>query len=763
MLELKIQRKLKNIALFLVATSLLILAVGGLISASLNRAFEQSVVDRITAEADGYKTDLLMKTRADLQTLETLAGFLEFGSSGISAEQFMDGLYASNSKASFIRMGYFSKSGKGIRVSLNGDVEVGVSLEELNETLQEIAASALQGNTAISGIYRDQQMQKDLISYAVPVWSDDSVKGTLIVSEPMEGYGQLLNSNGALSEKGFVFCAGTQGEILISSDSVSAQGIEHISDIPYVSSKTLQEIYKAMEEQRATTIEFSNKGVSYYVAVEPLENSDGVYLMLMDTEVGINGLLYKNVIVTQIVGFLLLVCVLGSLVYGFHRIKGYYYELVSLAYHDELTGAYNLAKFKGMLKGVDTGIGYVVAMNIRHFRFINEIFGEEQADNLLKHIKTVLDKNMEKEEFFCREVADTFFIYLNRKSKESVAHRLEKIMGEIADVSLSQQHHPIFLYCGASEVILDESGHINQQEMETRALFALRQAKNDPTKKRVNNTICFYDQDVYKQEKLQNYIESNMEQALADEEFRLFLQPKINLKNGTLGGAEALVRWITNKNVVIFPDRFIPLFEENGFCTKLDLYMVEKVCKQMREWIDQGFSAIPVSVNQSKLLFYEDHYVETLCRITEKYQISPELITLEILESLALVDIEALNERITQLREKGFRISMDDFGTGYSSLNTLGKIEIDELKLDRGFLLAASGDNSQRQRLVMEQIIILAKKMNIATVSEGVENKADEQMIKQFGCDYGQGYLYSKPISADDFTRKYLHEGNTQL
>ena len=195
MLELKLQRKLKNIALFLVATSLLILAVGGLISASL--------------EADGYKTDLLMKTRADLQTLETLSGFLEFGSSGISAQQFMDGLYASNSKAGFIRMGYFSKSGKGMRVSLNGDVEVGVSLEELNETLQEIAASALQGNTAISGIYRDQQMQQDLISYAVPVWLDGSIKGTLIVSEPMEGYGQLLNSNGALSEKGFVFCAGT--------------------------------------------------------------------------------------------------------------------------------------------------------------------------------------------------------------------------------------------------------------------------------------------------------------------------------------------------------------------------------------------------------------------------------------------------------------------------------------------------------------------------------------------------------------------------
>ena len=262
---------------------------------------------------------------------------------------------------------------------------------------------------------------------------------------------------------------------------MSAQGIEHISDIPYVSSKTLQEIYKAMEKQRATIIEFSNKGVSYYVAVEPLKNSDGVYLMLMDTEVGINGLLYKNVIVTQIVGFLLIVYVLGSLVYGFHRVKGYYYELVSLPYHDELTGAYNLAKFKGMLKGVDTGIGYVVAMNIRHFRFINEIFGEEQADSLLKHIKTFWDKNMEKEEFFCWEVADTFFIYLNRKSKESVAHRLEKIMGEIADVSLSQQHHPIFLYCGASEVILDESGHINQQEMETRALFALRQAKNEST------------------------------------------------------------------------------------------------------------------------------------------------------------------------------------------------------------------------------------------------------------------------------------------
>ena len=148
--------------------------------------------------------------------------------------------------------------------------------------------------------------------------------------------------------------------------------------------------------------------------------------------------------------------------------------------------------------------------------------------------------------------------------------------------------------------------------------------------------------------------------------------------------------------------------------------------------------------------------MEKLCRSISNYDIPPNLITLEILEGLSLNNLEELNQKIAQLRHKGFRISMDDFGSGYSSLNTLGNLQIDELKLDRGFLMAAAKEGGGRQRLIMEQIILLAQKMEISTVAEGVETAGDEEMIRELGCDFGQGYYYSRPISAEEFDERYM-------
>ena len=207
---------------------------------------------------------------------------------------------------------------------------------------------------------------------------------------------------------------------------------------------------------------------------------------------------------------------------------------------------------------------------------------------------------------------------------------------------------------------------------------------------------------------------------------------------------------------MIFPDQFIPLFEQNGFCTELDLYMVELACRQIRQWMDEGKEAIPISVNQSKLLFYKDGYVENLCEIMERYHVPAKMITLEILEGLALGDAEGLNSRIRELKEKGFQISMDDFGSGYSSLNILCSLEIDELKLDRAFLMEMPGHKKWQQQIVMEQIAQLATKMNMTTVAEGVETWEDEAFILKAGCDYGQGYYYSKPLCAAEFTEKYM-------
>ena len=172
-----------------------------------------------------------------------------------------------------------------------------------------------------------------------------------------------------------------------------------------------------------------------------------------------------------------------------------------------------------------------------------------------------------------------------------------------------------------------------------------------------------------------------------------------------------------------------------------------------------GIRPVPISVNQSRLLFYEADYPERLKELVDRYEIPAGLITLEILEGLAIGNVEEMNERISLLHKAGFRISMDDFGAGYSSLNVMGALKIDELKLDRAFLMEVSQGNNLRQKAVMEMVIALTRRLRIATVAEGVETKEDEALIRELGCDVGQGYYYSRPVSAEEFDGRFIGAG----
>lgn len=264
---------------------------------------------------------------------------------------------------------------------------------------------------------------------------------------------------------------------------------------------------------------------------------------------------------------------------------------------------------------------------------------------------------------------------------------------------------------------------------------------------------------MHEEEKLRQYIEANMHRALEDEEYQVYLQPKMNLHTGQIDSAEALVRWQTKERGQLYPNQFIPLFEQNGFCKNLDLYMVEKVCQILRNWMDKGYPPIKISVNQTRSLFVSEDYVEKLQEMTARYQVPPRYIILEILEGLVFENIEELNDTIAQLSHAGFRVSMDDFGSGYSSLNTLGKLHIDQIKLDRMFLMDLKKEQRSSQYEVMLLIFEMAKKLGIETVTEGVETKEDEAFIRSMGCDYGQGYYYGKPVPTSAFRRTFLERG----
>lgn len=750
--EKRMRKRLKRVTVACVCISILLLAGGVAASVLLERTFKDSVNNQIEAETEEYKINISRKMEADRQTLDTLASFLEFSDS-MDTDLFVRGLYESNNSNGFVRMGYFSKNGKGVRVTINGAVEQELSAKDMNPNLYAILQESWNGENGISNVYYDTVLKEELIAYTVPVEQDGQVIGALSASDKVDVFSDILKGSSLANEQGAVHIIDSKGNFVIRSEGVlSQESIHSIYDQNMMGQKEEETVKEALKQGKSCHFQMTYKHIKYSAFVESIGINDW-HLVLIKPESELNGPLYQNVLVTRIIFGMILLLTVACILYGYQWLRKSNKELLSLAYYDPLTKAFNMEKFgRDIEQALEEGANLsIVAMNIRQFKFINEIFGSEVADQFLCRIKEVLDKEMRGGEFFCRESSDYFFFLLREHEKAQIRKRLERIANEVGRIPLNHhQNYQVAVYFGVVTGEDIDYGKCKKEEVMTHVMFALKKAGKDK-----QNSICFYDMELYKTEQLQNYIESHMKQALKDGEFRLFLQPKIDMKRQRLSGAEALVRWVTKEGAMIFPDQFISVFEQNGFCTKLDLYMVEQACRQIREWIDAGKEEIPISVNQSKILFYEAGYVENLCRITQKYQISESLITLEILEGLAFENVEEFNSRIRELRERGFKISMDDFGSGYSSLNTLAGLEIDELKLDRAFLMEMRGQK-KRQQVIIAQIVELAKKMNISTVAEGVETVQDEEFMIQSECDFGQGYYYSRPISVAEFEKKYL-------
>lgn len=756
MSEKQLMRRLRKITAVVVVISILLFLGGGFITSSLGRVQKDTMTTQMISEAEEYKANVLRKIKMDQQTLQTLASFFRFSNtiSMIDTDAFANGLYESNRHNSFIQMGYFTEDGDGIRVTVDREIKKNVRMEDLEEELQASIGEAWQGESAVSRVYEDARTGEKVFSYAVPVYQGDEITGVLTAKDSIEAFEDILDDKTAMNGYGYVHMIGKEGKFLIrSKNKVVNRRVESIFDGNYITEAEKEKIREAIDNDESVFSKFRYQGTAYQIYLNPI-GLNGWYLFCVDTMQGVNAPIYQMINVTRAIFIGVLCLSVFLLIYGYRMLRKNHKQLIELAYYDSLTGAYNTVRFMQEMKDALSGPEKysVCVLNIHQFKFINEIFGRAQGDKLLCHISQVLKESVNLGEYFCRDTGDFFWMILKGQNEEAIRERLYEMMEKISRFSLSQHHnYQIMIYCGVA-VRRDDS---SAEMMMTHAMFALQTAKGTD-----RNNVWFYDVELHKQETLQNYIESHMHQALKDKEFRMFLQPKMDMRTGKLGGAEALVRWIPKDGTIIYPNQFIPLFESNGFCSSLDMYMVENVCRKIREWIDAGITPVPISVNQSKILFYEEDYVENLCAVLERYRIPGDLITLEILEGLAAGNIDELNEKIDQLKEKGFRISMDDFGSGYSSFNILGKLHIDELKMDRVFLSAITGKEDERQKIIMAQVVDLAKKLRISTVAEGVETKENETLIRTLGCGYGQGYYYSRPIDEDEFDRKYMEKGN---
>lgn len=410
--------------------------------------------------------------------------------------------------------------------------------------------------------------------------------------------------------------------------------------------------------------------------------------------------------------------------------------------NDILTGINNKEAFhhylNNMLINNSDKIHAVAVLDVEKFKVINDIYGSMVADSFLIRIAEELKKLTGKIGGICaHSYADQFLLAapITCEDIERELIRIENIINDNAEgIKISMK---------AGIYIVDDI-NMSVISMCTRAKYALNSIKRHYGKK-----IAVYDDEIRNDILDRQKIVGDMKYALAEGQFKVYFQPKYDLMTEKIIGAEALVRWQHPEIGLISPGKFIPIFEENGFITELDVYVWEECCRFMHKRKQIGLSVVPVSINVSRVDIYNENIVKILCNLVKKYDLEPELLHLEITESVYINDSGKINVVLNQVKEKGFIIEIDDFGSGYSSLSILSEIPMDIIKMDMKFF--QSEKNTKVKQKIIYSVIKLAKWMNLFVIAEGVETKEQLDYLRKMKCHFAQGFYFAKPMSAEEF------------
>ena len=426
-------------------------------------------------------------------------------------------------------------------------------------------------------------------------------------------------------------------------------------------------------------------------------------------------------------------------------------RLEQLAFVDPVTEGRNRTSFDidagGAIRSAAPGSYALVWLDIQKFKLVNDFFGVEAGDRVLRHCYKSVQAHLEDGEYVARLAADGFNLLLWDATRERLEERLNRMAEDVNRFEPIVRRKYIISFSAGIYHIDDPSLPLIQ--IQDRANIARKNAGAA-----VGNGLCacrMYSEQDRLRSLREKEMENRMRGALERGEFIVYLQPKQSLKKSSIAGAEALVRWNAPEGL-ISPAEFIPLFEQNGFIVDLDLYVFEQVCAMQRKWLDNGVAAVPVSVNMSRTHLSDPHFLDHYESIRQKYGAPPGLLEIELTESLVFENPQLLIRFIDQIRAHGYHCSIDDFGSGYSSLNILKDLNVNALKLDRVFFSSKEVGNA-REQVVIVSVIDLARKLSMVTVAEGVETEPQVDFLRRTECDMVQGYVFSRPVPLAEFER----------
>lgn len=583
---------------------------------------------------------------------------------------------------------------------------------------------------------------EDIFVISVPIESHGEVIGSIQKQYTLKEMYNLCSVS-LFSEKGHMYIINSQGYILISSeqDIYNRESDNYYRMIFLQNPEVSKSLEKDIQNNHSGIMETELNGEKYFSAYTPI---DKVYDWYLISSVSTNAVSSNTNIVIKLFYFILLVVVMFfgfSMIYFLYLKDKQQTKLKKIAFVDTITQGNTYTKFMFDLQNLlRTNVNkqfYIFTFDIDNFKYINNFYGFDVGDKILRKINEIYTKRLSINEQIARVYSDHFVVLLEDAS--------EQRLNSLFDSELKIEGVTVYLSAGLYPIInRDESINL----MVDKANMAAQKIKGMRYKR-----VEIYSEKFDKQMIHNEQIKRAIEKALDNNEIIPFYQPKVDINSHKLVGAEALARWRTDDGKLRPPGEFISVCEKTGLITAVDMTIFEKTLKFIKRNLEKGVNCVPISVNFSRMHFLNNDFLDVLLQKLDEYKVPPHLIELELTETIIFDNYKMIEEFINKVHDNKLQISMDDFGSGYSSLHMLKDMDIDILKIDRGFLKDTA--NSDRQKSIFAAITQMARSLNIKVVVEGVENIENVELMREFGCSIAQGYFYSKPISEQDFERLY--------
>lgn len=385
----------------------------------------------------------------------------------------------------------------------------------------------------------------------------------------------------------------------------------------------------------------------------------------------------------------------------------------------------------------------ILFFDIDHFKRVNDMLGHEVGDQLLKVLSKKLQTCIRASDTLSRQGGDEFVVLLPELNDDAVpAEIAQKILFAIKD-PISIANHELFITASIGIAVYPDDG--DSVDVLTRhADAAMYHAKNSG-----RNNYQFFTQEMTARVAAQLTMENSLKKSISNNELQLFYQPKVNIRTGKVIGAEALIRWIHPEWGMMMPDRFIKIAEDSGLIKDIGRWVLREACTQNKKWQDAGLPEIPIAINVSVVELHHAPFMQEVIKVLLQTGLQPDHLELEVTESVAIQSEVTVIHDLNRLKEMGVRLSVDDFGTGYSSLSYLKLLPVNTIKIDKSFIRDIQIDANDAA--IVTAIIKMSQSLGLTVIAEGVETQAQLEFLKSHDCDEMQGYLFSRPLPADEF------------